>query len=112
MTLKKLMRQVIIEANNEGKQIADTIAQQMGGYSRLKIMIGATNFSYDKNGTLSFKIKASKRYKYLKVIYDKGRDLYDMEFYSNSKLLKRIEGVYADQLIEIFERTTGLSLRF
>lgn len=95
-------------SSTEAKQIADTIASQLGGYGKLKSMIGADNFGYDEDGSLSFKIKASSKFKYCKIKLN-ANDLYDVEFFSQSgKPVKSMENVYAEDLKRIFEETTRL----
>jgi len=100
-------------------QIAQTIVQQMGGFSRLKAMVGANDFSYgaiDHEGYAQpyaqFKFKMNTKLKSVKVIYDEGRDLYIMQFLGRTgKIHKELDGVYCDELVKNFETTTGLALR-
>jgi hypothetical protein len=60
----------------DGGVIASNIIMQLGGFSRLQVMLGAYNFVDLKNG-LSFKIKNPKA-NYIKITLN-GKDLYDIE---------------------------------
>ncbi len=101
------------------KQIADTIIKQMGGASVLRIMVGASDFSYgtiDYKGFVQsygmFKFKMNTKLKYVRVIYDEGKDTYVMQFLGRTfKVHKEFEDVYCDELVRIFEETTGLYLK-
>ena len=102
--------------NNQ--EVAKTIIAQMGGFGKLKAMVGANNIvSIDKGVMFSF--KGSKVAN--KVVIDlTPMDLYDVKFYKiNMKNIDTsmipvdvIEGAYFDMLISIFEKTTGLYLHF
>src|SRR5437763_1905159 len=95
------------------KQIADTTAQYLGGYGRLNVMIGAKNFSYDKEGTLTFRFKMCKKANCVRFKLN-GKDLYDVEFLKlgkvDFKVVKEYNDLYFDQLRKIFEEYTGLYL--
>jgi hypothetical protein len=69
------------------QEIAQTILSQLGGSGKLKMMIGASNFTCGDKGQLSFKFKKFR-----------------------NEVVKEFNGVYNDQLIEIFEHFTGLTL--
>jgi hypothetical protein len=95
------------------RQNAEVIKQQLGG-SRFALMTGAKDFMFDSKGSyLSFKIGSGAKdgINYIKVIYDKGGDDYTMEFCTFRGLKvtvkHRVEGVYADQLQDMFEKYTG-----
>jgi hypothetical protein len=95
------------------QQNAEIIKQQLGG-SRFALMTGAKDFMYSgKDSYLSFKIGrgAKDGINYIKVIYNKRGDDYTMEFcvFRGMKVAvkHRVEGVYADQLQDIFEKYTG-----
>ena len=93
-------------------EIANTIIKQLGG-QRFKVMTGAKDFTTLSNvDGVGFKIraKANKSINYVKVsLVD---DLYNMEFGRIRKLeykiVDHIEGVYNDQLQEVFTQYTGL----
>ncbi len=96
--------------------VAETILKQMGGSGRLRAMIGAHNFSTSGND-LSFLFPNRQRSKgnAVKVSYDVGKDLYDMDFFNvsikGSKKVASFSDLYWDGLIETFQRQTGLALR-
>lgn len=98
----------------EGKEIAETIIQQLGGFNRLKLMIGASNLSYsNKEKSVSFKFKMFPKANYLTVKLDQY-DTYTMEFIRATvkgiKVFESYEHVYAEDLVPIFKRVTGLEL--
>lgn len=85
---------------------------QIGGILNLQLMVGAYNFAKDKN-SISFRFKGSRKMNYLKITLN-SLDEYELEFgqvgRKSYKSVKKLDGVYCDQLIEIFEDTTGLYL--
>jgi len=100
---------------NEG--VAETILQQLGG-KRFQLMTGAKQIS---KGT------DEKGNEYLSVKFPKGkdginhvqisltpRDTYDIKFGAirgvNYTVKATFEDIYADMLVDIFEKTTGLCL--
>jgi hypothetical protein len=97
-------------------QIVQTIAEQLGGVRRLKMMLGATVMQVNDH-TLGIKFPNKQRSKgnYVEIKYQRGPDTYDVEFFNLSikdkKQVKRFSGVYADQLVDIFEGQTGWYLR-
>lgn len=113
-------------------EIANTILQQMGGFGRLKAMVGIHNHCA-KDAGLQFSFKGSRKMN--KVVVDlNSMDTYDVKFYKIPTLrsncspkaldkyfeniekckvpVAEVDGVYYDQLIETFEHTTGLDLHF
>lgn len=83
--------------------------------NRLIAMIGAKNLAYDnKTNSFNFMFKMCKKSNMCKLSYNKGLDLYNMEFlkYNNRtcevKEIKKYNGLYSDQLKSIFEDFTGL----
>ena len=99
------------------KEIAQTIAQQMGGTNRLSVMVGANNFLFEGDGTFRFNFKMSRKASLVRIELN-GLDLYDVIFYKKKKqefitdyvVTKEFKNVYADQLKPIFEEFTGLYL--
>ena len=114
-------------------KVAMTIAQQMGGIGRLKTMTGARNF-IDHGNALSFEFPTNKgKPNYVKITLGQD-DTYSMEFgrkrptsvsamaklpdnataedFKNLVYTKLYEanGVYLDDLQDIFEKRTGLYL--
>lgn len=98
-----------------GLDIAETTIKQLGGYNRLRVMISADMFIYDREGTLQFKFKGSRRVNTVEIKLQPN-DTYTMTFYKvtnhglNMREVKRFDDVYCEQLREIFEHETGLYL--
>lgn len=98
-------------------EIAQTILNQLGG-KRFSVMTGAKDHVAIENG-VRFKIgRNATSCNTVSVEYDAGRDLYNMTFEKVSlsrktwevtrKKIKIFEGVFADQLQELFTDTTGM----
>jgi hypothetical protein len=92
------------------------ILQQLGGSNRLSLMIGAHNFlrsDEDKYVSFKFKQKSPAKINYIKITLN-AMDTYDIEFGwirgLNYTVKKTSEGIYADSLVELIERTTQLHL--
>lgn len=100
---------------SQSLQIANTILQQMGG-RRLLVMVGA-DAPIGSADSLSFRFRArgADGINAVRVVYDRGADLYNMEFIKlrgiNRTVVQTYEGVFCDQLEELFARTTGLATR-
>ncbi len=99
---------------SEYEAIATEIVMQMGGFNKLRAMVGAS-FSVIAEGLGGAKIsfKGSRQMNLVEIRVN-GMDLYDVEFkqvtIKNNKSVKAISGIYCDQLKELFENTTGLYL--
>ena len=99
---------------SEETQVAETIIAQLGGFGRLKAMVGAFNFAKAENYVV-FRFKGSRKFNMLKVTLDLD-DTYTVEFikYSPSKstatTVKKCSMIYCDMLVSLFEDTTGLYL--
>lgn len=82
--------------------------------SALKALIGASNFSVGTDVRFTFKM--FRKANICSIELDEALDLYNMRFSKfNSKtytcdIVKSFCGVYADQLTELFENFTGLTL--
>ena len=92
------------------RQGAETL-RQLGG-NRFIAMTGAKHFGVGPNG-MSFKIgRNSKRVNHVTIDYDRGRDLYNMKFdwvtIKGIQNKKKLKGIYADQLQDMFTRYTGM----
>ena len=99
------------ESVNEGldKRQAAELLKQLGG-NKFIAMTGAKNFTIGSNG-LAFKIgKNAKAVNYV-VIQLNGKDLYDMKFQKGTRVLKKANDVYADQLQKMFTKHTGMYTR-
>lgn len=97
-----------------GKEIAQTTLYALGGTSRLNIMIGAKNFTCDnETGCLTFHFKMCRKANIVSFEVT-SLDEYKITFYQSKKFdvvkVKEIDGVYIEQLKEIFEDFTGLYL--
>ena len=107
---------------NNGRQIADTIAQQLGGYGPMKAMLGVTGFVYagpneSQEGSLTVIFKAkgclvnNKQPNRFTVSLSLD-DIYTVTFGRLHGLkytgLQTTEGVYCDQLQTLVEGTLGL----
>lgn len=97
--------------------VANTIRQQLGG-SRFVMMTGSSNFT-GTNNSLSFKVGSNAKRVTHVIITLNLSDTYTMEFlrcYRSKgtiqiKTLTKYEGVYFDQLEELFTAATGLYTR-
>ena len=94
-----------------GKQIAATILQQLGG-NKFIAMTGAKNLGFTNKG-LQMKIgRNSKGVTHVIIDLDRGKDLYNIEFVKvrgmKRTTVKKLKGIYADQLRNIFTKYTGL----
>lgn len=89
---------------------AEETLRQLGG-RKFIAMTGANSFVKDKN-SIAFKVpKAMNGINFVKITLNE-MDTYDMEFGSiragKRKTIKIVEGIYNDQLQEIFIENTGL----
>lgn len=97
--------------NANAQETAEIIRQQLGG-GRFEAMTGAKYFSYDKKGTLNFKIGRNASSFNCVSIAVNSLDTYDMTFKrvtikGCSKQEER-NSIYSDNLKEVFESVTGL----
>jgi hypothetical protein len=102
----------------ERSQIAQTIAAQLGGIGRIRLMTGARNFvALDGNGGLMFQFKGWKRNAKC-IIELNAMDTYTFKLVTIGNARNgfkvtehyKLEGVYNDMLIDLFESETGLYL--
>tara|TARA_B100000519_G_scaffold169363_1_gene154506 strand:- start:208 stop:693 length:486 start_codon:yes stop_codon:yes gene_type:complete len=105
-----------INERMDKRQAGETL-KQLGG-NRFIMMTGAKNFGVGPKG-MGFKIgRNSKKINYIRIDLDRGKDLYNMEFIRMArkkgelsptlKVVKKIKGVYADQLQKLFTKYTGM----
>ena len=91
-------------------EIAKTIVSQLGGPGKLRATVGVTRFTVFESG-VGFRFKGSRKMNYCRINLN-GLDLYDVEFHHvgkfDSAVVESLENVYSDQLVELFEKTTGL----
>jgi hypothetical protein len=96
--------------------VARTILAQMGGVGRLKAFVGAHSFTLgDLDVRFVWPMQARSKPNAL-IVRLCGDDTYTLEFSrvgkGETKILKTLEGIYFDQLVELFEKETGLYLHF
>tara|TARA_Y100000401_G_C8289593_1_gene207931 strand:+ start:246 stop:629 length:384 start_codon:yes stop_codon:yes gene_type:complete len=110
----------------EALQTAETIFQQLGGKRKLTFMIGANNFAFGNDPakeqvTAQFKFKTCgvcTKVNTLRVTYHRCPDVYTVEFYKVKRNgvwglpVSTHDHIYCDQLVELFEKETGLYLHF
>ena len=101
------------------RQAGETL-KQLGG-NKFIMMTGAKNFGVGPKG-MGFKIgNNSKKINFIRIDLDRGKDLYNMEFIRlrrkkgemspSINVVKKVKGVYADQLQDIFTKYTGMYTR-
>jgi hypothetical protein len=95
--------------------ITETLLNQMGGAWKIFAMTGAQIVTDTAAATLVFKKQAgAKKITHLKVIYNAGTDLYDLQgFKLNRKTcacpeVLSMNGIYAEDLKRTCEEITGL----
>lgn len=102
----------LIETKEQTMTIAKTILQQIKAIDPMAMMAwGAKDMVALPNG-LRFKSSGMVKWKGLvSVKYDEGQDLYNLEFGRirkyEYKIDKNIDGVYADQLVELIDSVVG-----
>ena len=102
---------------SEGKlkesRVAKTILQQLGG-NKFIAMTGAKNLG-STNKSLQFKIGRNSKSISHVIITLKSSDLYDVEFIRmrgvKRTVVKKVKGVYADQLQTMFTKYTGMNTK-
>lgn len=94
------------------QQIAATIIEQLGGLSRLKVMIGAGYFITIDSG-VQFWFGACREFNRIQITLEPS-DTYKMRFMQvkNLEIVREEirEDVYWDMMIDIFESVTGLTM--
>ena len=108
----KKIKESVNERLNQSQ--AKTLLRQLGG-NKFIMMTGAKQMSIGKNG-LTMKIgRNSKSITHVAIDLDRGKDLYIMKFIrvrkGIPKVVKQYDGIYADNLNNIFEKETGLYTR-
>lgn len=95
---------------------ANEIFNQMGGKGIIKAFCGTKYFTYSSEDySAGFDFKGSKKFTHVTIKLN-SLDLYDIRFVKCGKFEikaeKTINNIYADQLVELFEKETGLYLHF
>ena len=102
------------EINNMVKEMVMAICH--GGFGRLQAMLGAKAEKITDN-SFQFSFKMFRKANLFKIELDEGRDLYNCYFikglsFEDAKFqpvtVKEVKGIFADQVQEFFETTTGL----
>lgn len=88
----------------------DYVLASMGGHGRMKAMVNARDYVKIDENTFRFRFSGSPKHSLCQIHYDCGQDLFNILFYRGSKETKRIDGLYVEQLKQVFENTTGLYL--
>ena len=97
------------------QEVAETILQQLGG-NKFRVMTGAKNFMSHNDPGLSFRIpnRASGMPNYVKIRLN-SLDYYDVEFGRvrgvDYRITSEHDNVPVENLVELFERQTGLYTR-
>ena len=102
------------------QEVATTILEQLGG-CKFSVMTGARHLGFGReNGqdylSITLPIQAKDRPNKVRIFYDEGRDLYNMEFLrvnyrtQDATTIDTTEGVDVEQMRHTFERVTGLYL--
>jgi len=107
---------------SNSNHIAETIIDQLGG-NRFIAMTGSKDFVWgSKNLTLTFSLPSFARGNRFQIQYDYNKDLYNVrlcQFFKPTlkrimekrdiwKVIKSVDGVFFDQLEELFHEWTGL----
>jgi hypothetical protein len=98
-----------------GREVGQTILDQMGGMRRLNNMLGLTDLAFLPNGVeFGWPNRQRSKGNFVRITL-RPDDTYNVEFENIStrdrKPVKKYQMVYADQLGEIFEKQTGWYLR-
>jgi len=99
----------------ENTDVANTIAAQMGGIGKIRMMLGAKQVMAIDNGlAIKWPNKDSSKGNYVEIKLDPS-DTYNMEFFwvrgtAGKKSLKKFTMVYAEDLKRIFRDWTGWAL--
>jgi hypothetical protein len=95
--------------------VADTIVAQLGPHNWLAF-IGVKQLIKMPEGIKFIYTARGKLGNGCMIQLDRGRDTYDVTFYTirgvEYTVHEKLEDVYCDQLVELFEKKTGLYLHF
>jgi hypothetical protein len=101
--------------SSESLTIAQTILDQMGGIRRIATMIGATFASCENGVRIYWKSRQPSKGNICQVVLTPA-DTYTVTFYNRragtTKVIRVVEDVYFDGLVDLFERQTGYYLHF
>jgi len=100
------------ESVNEGvsKSQAQEIMDQLGG-RKFEMLMGVKSKGIGKDGLILHIGKNPKRVSHIIIDLDRGRDLYNLTFGKiykyQFKVIKKLKGIYVDQLHDMIEKYTG-----
>ena len=100
------------ESVNEGvsKSQAQEIMNQLGG-RKFEMLMGVKSKGIGKDGLILHIGKNPKRVSHIIIDLDRGRDLYNLTFGKiykyQFKIVKKLKGIYVDQLHDMIEKYTG-----
>lgn len=105
----------LLGQSKQASQVGQTILQQMGGWRRLSMMLGANGVQFYPNGVrFGWPSKQPSKGNEVKITLTPD-DTYTVEFNmwraGQSKPVKKYTDIYADNLVDLFERQTGYYLR-
>ena len=106
--------------NERTQEVATTIYHQLGGRN-FCLMTGAKHLGFGNDDGRDYLLitlpkRPEGRPNKVRIFYDAGRDLYDMEFLRvdyrtlQSETIEITNGLDVEQMRHAFERVTGLSL--
>ena len=110
--LKKMIRKLKVESVNEGvsKSQAQEIMNQLGG-RKFEMLMGVKSKGIGKDGLILHIGRNPKRVSHIIIDLDRGRDLYNLTFGKivkyQFKVIKKLKGIYVDQLHDMIEKYTG-----
>lgn len=94
--------------------VAAEIFKHIGGNKFMAITWAKNWIKWDN--FLWFQLPNGKPANYVKIIYDSGNDLYDIEFNNvrgtTIKFISKEKGIYVDQLLSIIESKTWIRCSF
>jgi len=97
-------------------KVGEIILKQMGGGGRIMAMLGARKFlMLPKGVAIGWPSRHRSKGNYVEITL-RPDDTYTMIFFNVSpkfgkKKVKSYDGIYADQLVPVFEKQTGYYLR-
>jgi hypothetical protein len=99
------------------KKTYEVIADQIGGAGQVAMMTGCRILHDGDNKLILNGLKCRARFNHVTIKYDEGEDLYDIRFVKfvsgmNPRITReeKIDGVFGDQLIDLIEEKTGLTI--
>lgn len=89
--------------SEQDQVLAKYILQIISSKPAIMLSWGFTNPTIIVNG-LEFRVNGFKHQRSVKVLYNEGKDLFDIQLVSNDNILKEsIESIFFDQLVEVID---------